>query len=232
MKTRSRHETTLPSSSRPHPDLALRSLRDVKKRLRSPRFCIRVKGAVTPHPSAESPAPAQWTNGSGRPAPRRGPGARYGDPIVSGLRRTRVRMTRRRKLSTAALAFRGAHAAVAAAFLLAIGYVWWCALSGRRGPLLGVAVMALAAEGALVVANRGDCPLGGLQERLGDPVPLFELVLSPRAARRAVPILGAVAAAGVVLVARGCGARSAARSPARPPCASAIPRRTASTSDR
>ncbi len=36
----------------------------------------------------------------------------------------------------------------------------------------------------------------------GDPVPLFELVLSPRAAKRAVPVLGAVAAAGIAALAR------------------------------
>lgn len=34
------------------------------------------------------------------------------------------------KLSTAARAFRTVHALVAGAFLLAIGYVWWCALTG------------------------------------------------------------------------------------------------------
>jgi len=45
------------------------------------------------------------------------------------------------------------------------------------------------------VADAGD--------RIGDPVPLFELVLSPRAARRAVPTLGAVTALGIgILVAR------------------------------
>jgi hypothetical protein len=111
-----------------------------------------------------------------------------------------------RELSMAALLFRAAHTAIAAAFLLAIGYVWWCALSGRRGPLLRVAVAALIGEGLLVAANRGDCPLGGLQERVGDPVPLFELVLSPPAARRAIPVLGAVAAAGIALLVRRQGA--------------------------
>lgn len=103
-------------------------------------------------------------------------------------------------LSRAALAFRVAHAAVAAEQLLAITYVWWCALTGRRGHLLRLAAASLLVEGALVSANRGDCPLGGLQERLGDPVPLFELVLSPRAAKRAVPTLGAIAGAGLVLL--------------------------------
>jgi hypothetical protein len=104
------------------------------------------------------------------------------------------------KLSRAALAFRVAHAAIAAEQLLAIAYVWWCALTGRRGRLLQIAAGTLIVEGVLVTANRGDCPLGGLQERLRDPVPLFELVLSPRAAKRAVPTLGAITAVGLVLV--------------------------------
>jgi hypothetical protein len=112
-------------------------------------------------------------------------------------------------LTPAALAFRGAHTAIAAGFLLAIVHVWWCALSGRRGPLLHVAMAALTTEGTLVAANGGDCPLGGLQGRMGDPVALFELVLSPRAAKRAVPVLGTVAALGIVLVlARGRAAAS------------------------
>ena len=107
----------------------------------------------------------------------------------------------RRKLSTHALAFRLMHAGIAAAFLLAIFYVWWCALTGRRGRRLVLAIVALAGEGVLVVANRGDCPLGGLQERLGDPVPLFELVLPPRAAKLAVPVLGVISGAGILVVA-------------------------------
>src|SRR5829696_238189 len=85
-----------------------------------------------------------------------------------------------RKLSRAALAFRAFHTAIAVEQLLAIAYVWWCALSGRRDRLLRLAAASLIGEGVLVAANHGDCPLGGLQERLGDPVPLFELVLSAR----------------------------------------------------
>jgi hypothetical protein len=121
----------------------------------------------------------------------------------------------REKLSLTALAFRFAHAAIAAGFLLAIAYLWWCALTGRRGALLRVAIAALAGEGLLVVANRGDCPLGGMQRRLGDPVPLFELVLSPQAARRAVPVLGIVTVAGVAVLARLRG-RALAHRPSSP----------------
>jgi hypothetical protein len=103
-------------------------------------------------------------------------------------------------LSPAARAFRALHALIAIAFLGAIGYVWWCAFTGRRDRRLRLAIASLVAEGAVVAANHGDCPLGPLQDRLGDPVPLFELVLSPRAARRAIPVLGAVAASGIVAV--------------------------------
>lgn len=113
-----------------------------------------------------------------------------------------VRRAGRTELSPAALAFRTAHAAIAVAFLSAIAYIWWCALTGRRDRRLHVAVGALIAEGAFVTANHGDCPLGPLQDRLGDPTPLFELMLSPAAARRAVPALGLVTTAGIALLAK------------------------------
>jgi hypothetical protein len=104
-------------------------------------------------------------------------------------------------LTRPALALRAAHAGISFGFLGAIGYVWWCGITRQRGPLLRTAVTALVCEGAAVAANGGDCPLGGLQERAGDPVPLFELVLSPRAAKLAVPTLGGVTALGITLVA-------------------------------
>ena len=104
------------------------------------------------------------------------------------------------------LVWRLAHAAIAVSFLGAIAHVWRCALSGRRDRKLALAVGALAAEGALVAANGGDCPLGPLGDRVGDEVPLFELVLPPPAAKLAVPVLGIVAAAGVgALAVRGRG---------------------------
>ncbi|MHB8233165.1 MAG: hypothetical protein ACYDHT_00780 [Solirubrobacteraceae bacterium] len=106
------------------------------------------------------------------------------------------------RLSPTALAFRLLHATIAGYFLFAIGYVWLCALTGRRGPVLRLAVAALLGEGIVVSANGGDCPLGCIQARVGDPMPLFELVLSPTAARRAVPTLGLVAALGIGLLAR------------------------------
>jgi hypothetical protein len=106
------------------------------------------------------------------------------------------------RLSPAAAAFRALHTAIAVGFLTAIAYIWWCALTGRRDRLLRVAVVSLIGEGTVVAANHGDCPLGPLQDRLHDPVPLFELVLSPRAAKRAVPTLGVIAGGGIALLVR------------------------------
>lgn len=102
------------------------------------------------------------------------------------------------------MAFRAVHTLIALGFSSAIVYVWWCALTRRGGRGLNLAVAALALEGVAVAANGGECPLGPLQAKAGDPVPLFELVLPPRAARLAVPVLGAVAAVGsVAALARG-----------------------------
>jgi hypothetical protein len=101
----------------------------------------------------------------------------------------------------AVVVWRAGHAVIAVSFLFSIAYVWLCALTGRRGPLLHAAVAGLVAEGGLVAANHGDCPLGPLGDRVGDDVPLFELVLPPRAAKAAIPVLGTVAAAGIALLA-------------------------------
>jgi hypothetical protein len=104
-------------------------------------------------------------------------------------------------LSPAALAFRTLHAVIAVGFLAGIAYIWWCALTGRRDRRLRIAIAGLLAEGSVVAVNHGDCPLGPLQDRLHDPVPLFELVLSPKAAKRAVPALGLVTASGLAVLA-------------------------------
>ena len=100
-------------------------------------------------------------------------------------------------LSRGAAAYRAAHAAFAVVQLASLGHVWACALNGRRDRLLGAAVGLLSAEGAALIVGRGNCPLGPFQERLGDPIPLFQLVLPPRAAKAAVPVLAAVAIAGI-----------------------------------
>lgn len=104
-------------------------------------------------------------------------------------------------LSRAAKGFRAFHTSIAVVDLAGLGYVWTCAFRKRRGRLLGVSVAALLIEGAALIIGRGNCPLGPLQTKLGDPVPLFELVLPPRAAKAAVPILATISVVGISVVA-------------------------------
>jgi hypothetical protein len=106
------------------------------------------------------------------------------------------------RLPAAAIALRAVHALIAVVELYSLAYVWACAISGQRGRHLNATAGLLVAEGGALVVGRGDCPLGPLQQRLGDSTPLFELVLPPRAAKRAVPVLAAVATVGVALAAK------------------------------
>jgi hypothetical protein len=114
-------------------------------------------------------------------------------------------------LSRGAVALRAGHTAIAVVELTCLGYVWTCALTGRRDPLLHGAIGMLAAEGVGLVIGRGNCPLGPFQQRLGDPVPLFELVLPPVWARRAVPILAGISCVGIALALRPVRARPGGR---------------------
>jgi len=107
-------------------------------------------------------------------------------------------------LGRGALAVRSVHVLIAGGEIASLIYLWTCALAGRRGRALNAAIVVLSMEGAALVAGRGDCLLGPLQQRLGDPVPLFELVLRPRAAKLAVPALAGFTVLGmVVLIVRG-----------------------------
>jgi hypothetical protein len=104
------------------------------------------------------------------------------------------------ELGAGAKAFRLAHAAWGVVGMASLAYIWISALKRRRDRLLTACVAFLSLEGAALVVGRGDCPFGPLQSRLGDPVPLFELVLPPRAAKAAIPALVAVTVAGLVAV--------------------------------
>jgi hypothetical protein len=100
-----------------------------------------------------------------------------------------------------AKAFRIAHTAWAVVSMAALGHIWLSAIRRRHDGWLVASVVWLALEGVALLVGRGDCPAGPLQRQLGDPVPLFELVLPPRAAKAAIPILTGVSVAGMVLAA-------------------------------
>ena len=93
--------------------------------------------------------------------------------------------------------WRVVHASWSVAQLACLGYIWASALSGRRSRRLWASVAFLTAEGAALAVGRGNCPVGPLQAAWGDPVPFFELVLPPRAAKAAIPILTFVSLTGI-----------------------------------
>jgi hypothetical protein len=112
-----------------------------------------------------------------------------------------------------ARAWRVMHATWSVAQLASLGLIWHRVATRRRDPALWASVSFLIIEGGALIVGRGDCPMGRLQEDWGDPVPFFELILPPRAAKAAVPVLAVVslaAIAGVVVRAPGIVLRSEA----------------------
>jgi hypothetical protein len=104
------------------------------------------------------------------------------------------------QLTPAARGFRVVHAAWSVFGLASLAYIWSCAVRRQRNRRTLAAMTFLTVEGGALVIGRGDCPCGPLQRDLGDPTPLFELVLPPRAAKAAIPVLTAVALAGIAAV--------------------------------
>ena len=80
----------------------------------------------------------------------------------------------------------------------ALANVWLHAVRRSRSRLLWAGVAMLGVQVAGLIIGRGDCPLGPFQRKLGDPIPMFELALSPRAAKAAIPVLFAVGVAGLI----------------------------------
>jgi hypothetical protein len=104
-------------------------------------------------------------------------------------------------LGRRARAWRIVHATWSVAQLACLAYIWACAANGRRTGRLWAGVAFLLVEGGALVVGRGNCPVEHLQAEWGDPVPLFELVLPPRAAKAAVPVLAVVSLAGIAALA-------------------------------
>jgi len=100
-------------------------------------------------------------------------------------------------LGSRARAWRLLHAGWAGAQLACLGVIWARVIVRQRDPLLWASVAFVGAEGAALAVGRGDCPMGGVQEAWGDPVPFFELLLPPRAAKAAIPILAGVSLVGM-----------------------------------
>jgi hypothetical protein len=104
-------------------------------------------------------------------------------------------------LGARARAWRVLHASWSVAQLWCLSDIWASLLTRRRSRRLWAGVAFLSVEGAALIVGHGDCPVGPMQTEWGDPVPFFELVLPPRAAKAAVPVLAVVSVVGIVALA-------------------------------
>ena len=92
------------------------------------------------------------------------------------------------------------HIAIGSIELASLGYLWLRVLTGRRDRFLTMACAALLLQGAAIVVGHGNCPLGPIQARLGDPVPFFELFLPKRVDKAAFPVLITMTLAGLAVI--------------------------------
>ena len=104
-------------------------------------------------------------------------------------------------LGSAARVFRIAHGVWSVFGLASLAYIWACAVTQRRDRYLYAASAFLSVEGLALLKGGGNCPMGSFQASLGDPVPFFELVLPPRAAKAAIPVMAWLSVAGMAAAA-------------------------------
>jgi hypothetical protein len=105
------------------------------------------------------------------------------------------------ELSGRARMWRVFHASWSVAQLGCLAYIWSCAVTRRRNVPLWGGVALLLIEGGALVVGHGNCPMGPLQEEWGDPVPFFELILPPRAAKATIPFLAVVSVGAITALA-------------------------------
>jgi len=98
------------------------------------------------------------------------------------------------------LIIRFAHGLITAYFLACITYIYYAGFTNQISAWAYVAVASLLLEGLVVGLNHGDCPLGVVHRKFGDQKAFFELFLPKRLAKTAVPVLGMVAGAGILLL--------------------------------
>lgn len=81
--------------------------------------------------------------------------------------------------------------------MASLGYIWSSVVRRRRDPWVWASAAFVLAEGGAVLVGRGNCPMAPKQEAWGDPVPFFELILPPRVAKAAFPVLAVASLAGI-----------------------------------
>jgi len=176
--------------------------------MRRPSGMVRAPGchgfpgvARPPHPVLQSVVPAGVRDRRRTPVggARERMDAEAGPMIRSSEAAARAGWSR---LGARARSWRIAHATWSVAQLGCLALMWHRVFVRRRDRATWLAAGLIAVEGGALVVGRGNCPMGAMQEEWGDPVPFFELLLPPRAAKAAIPVLAVLsglAIAGLML---------------------------------
>jgi hypothetical protein len=106
------------------------------------------------------------------------------------------------KQPLAILLVRAVHGLITLFFLSCIGTVYYAGITHQASVWAFLAAAFLVLEGSIVTFNHGNCPLGAIHHKVGDDKTFFEIFLPERLAKRAVPVLGVVAAIGIILLLR------------------------------
>lgn len=93
------------------------------------------------------------------------------------------------------------HGFFALYFIICLIYLYYSVFFFKPNIFLAIALLSLGVEGFVVfILNKGDCPLIHIQRKLNDTTPFFELFLSKKAAKKAIPFFAVLTWAAVGLL--------------------------------
>jgi len=81
-----------------------------------------------------------------------------------------------------------------------IFYIYYSAFTQTSSIWLVILVVSLFIEGLVIYLNRGNCPLGYIQRKVGDDTPFFELILPKKYAKKAVRVCAVITLIGIIIL--------------------------------
>lgn len=93
------------------------------------------------------------------------------------------------------------HALAALYFIFCVIYIYVTAITKDFNLISIVSILSLGLEGLVVfILNKGDCPLIYVQRKINDPVPFFNLFLSPKLAKKVIPFFTILTFVGIFIL--------------------------------
>jgi len=81
-----------------------------------------------------------------------------------------------------------------------LGYIYYSGITERFTSWTVVSTAVILFEYAVVLLNKGSCPLGAVHRKFGDDKTLFELLLPKPVAKQVFPFFAVVSALGLAVL--------------------------------